>query len=181
MSIDRIEQRASRALAHPDLAWLLDDLPNGYKNNPKAISALLVAAAAADPAFAESQPYRDAHAALVPAVAARTLRDQVSELYWSPEIRAKFGTARVAAAFRDPATAYRELIQQSAAGGLSPHLDKALNVIGEVRQFASEHGIAEPVPAEFRCRPMPARPRASLQRSAPNRSTAISPKLRMPG
>lgn len=148
MSIERIESRASRALAHPDLAWLLDDLPSGYKNNPKAISALLVAAADADPAFASSPAYKAAHAALVPLGEARDLRDRLAAAWHNPRIRAEVGEARLAAAWRDPESAFRELIQRSAAGGLSPALDAALNTLGEYREFARANGQALPQPSE---------------------------------
>jgi hypothetical protein len=148
VSIDRIEQRARSALGHKDLAWIMANVPREYRDNPAVIRSFLVTAAEGWQEFADSAVYHSAHSALAELQQTRDLRDQVAAIYWDPKIRAEFGEARVEAAFRDPATAYHELIQQSAAGGLSPHLDKALDVIGEVRQFASEHGIAEPVPAE---------------------------------
>jgi hypothetical protein len=148
MSIAKIEANARRALDNPALRWLLSDLPPAYADNPAALRALLTAAAEQDPKFSDSAAYHAAHSALAELQQTRDLRDEVARLYHDPKIRAEFGDARVEAAWRDPAAAYHELIQQSAAGGLSPELDRALDVIGEVRQFASEHGIAEPVPAE---------------------------------
>jgi hypothetical protein len=148
MSLAKIEANARRALGHKDLAWIVAHVPREYRDNPKVIRSFLVTAAEGWAEFADSAAYHSAHSALAELQQVRDLRDQIAAVYWDPKIRAEFGEARVEAAFRDPETAYHELIQQSVAGRLSPELDRALNVIGEVRQFASEHGIAEPAPAE---------------------------------
>src|SRR6202043_319552 len=128
---------------HKSLQWVMAHVPREYRDNPAVIRSFLTTAANGDPSFADDPAYHAAHASLAELQGARDLRDEVARLYHDPKIRAEFGEARVEAAFRDPATAYRELIQRSATGGLSPSLDRALDVIGEVRQFQSEHGIAE--------------------------------------
>ena len=143
MSLDKIEANARRALGHKDLAWIMANIPREYRDDAKVVRSFLTGVAEVWPEFADSAPYASAHSALHELEQARGLRDEVARLYHDPKIRAEFGEARVEAAFRDPATAYRELIQRSATGGLSPSLDRALDVIGEVRQFQSEHGIAE--------------------------------------
>src|SRR6202043_378965 len=140
---------------HKSLQWVMAHVPREYRDNPAVIRSFLTTAANGDPSFADDPAYHAAHASLAELQGARDLRDEVARLYHDPKIRAEFGEARVEAALRDPATAYRDLIQRSATGGLSASLDRALDVLGEVRQFASEHGIAEPAPAEV---PIPAAP-----------------------
>jgi hypothetical protein len=174
MSIDKIEANARRALGHKDLAWIMANIPREYRDDAKVVRSFLTGVAEVWPEFADSAAYHSAHSALAELQQTRDLRDTVARLYHDPKLRAQVGEARVEAAFRDPATAYRELIQQSAAGRLSPELDRALDVIGEVRQFASEHGIAEPAPAEV---PLPTNAGKAESELAALRSKSVAGTL----
>src|SRR3954465_14761042 len=105
--IDKLQQRAAAAMAKS--SWLFRDLPEGYPGNPAALKALLGAAGDQDNKFGDSAAYREAHAALTDWEGAVALQNKISEAYWSPELRARFGAERVEAAFRDPETAKIEL------------------------------------------------------------------------
>ena len=151
----KLEANAAEALRHRDLAWVMAEVPAGYRDNPAVIAKLLAVAAEADPSFAQSPAYHAAHAAATELGAERTLRDRMAAAYWNPEIRARFGEARVEAAWRDPETALVELRNLSVAGGLSPALNTALDTLYEVRQYATENNLsmgaapaAAPIPTD---------------------------------
>ncbi|HYU13851.1 MAG TPA: hypothetical protein VEK82_14835 [Stellaceae bacterium] len=143
------DDRARAALRHPDLAWVMNELPPEYRDNPAVIRHLMTVAANASPEFARSPAYHAAAAATSDLGRERDFRDRVARAYYDPKIRAKFGAARVEAAWADPEAALAELRSMSVAGGLSPALNEALDVIYEARQFATETGgtLSGPPPA----------------------------------
>jgi hypothetical protein len=150
MSLAKIEARAAAACRHPDLAWVMKYIPKQYRDNPAVIASFLTTAANADPSFADDPAYHAAHASLVELRETRDLRDQVAALYWDPKIRAEYGDEAVERAWKNPSVAYEMLLKRSAssAEGLPRHLDEALNILSEVREFGRANGIAEPAVAE---------------------------------
>jgi hypothetical protein len=145
--IDDLSTRARQALAHPRLRHLMALIPSEDRGDPRALALWLSTAASFDPRGASSQAYKDVFSAVQAWGEARDLNDRVSRAYHNPKLRAEIGVERIEAAMRDPETAYAELIERSAAGGLSPALDEALNMLGEVRQFVTERGGEMPPPA----------------------------------
>jgi hypothetical protein len=57
-----LEQRARHALAHKDIKFIFDDLPAGYRDNPKALRELLIGVVEGH-RLASSSAYKEAHAA----------------------------------------------------------------------------------------------------------------------
>lgn len=155
--------RARQAMGHPSLAWIAAEVPAALRDNPSVIRSLLVYAAGLDPALGESPVYAQAHSLLIAAGQERELADRISKLYWDPKIRARFGQERVEQAWNDPNTALEELKAMSVAGTLPAGLDQALDTLYQVREYARENNIAQPVAAET---PLPTGAAADAERKA---------------
>src|SRR3954465_11411746 len=98
--IDRLK---AAALAHPGVAWATKALASEF-HHPAALIAVLTSTAEQHPEFANSRAYAEGFAALTKWQATQDLADKVSQIYWSPQLRAEFGAERVERAFADPAT-----------------------------------------------------------------------------
>ena len=157
--IDKIEERARRALRDPKIAWLFEGLPARLADDPRVLKHLLVSWGDGNPVATDSPAYQRAFAAVDEVQNARELRDRIATIYHDPKLRAEIGVERLEQAWRDPETAYAELIKRSATGRLSPSLDAALNALGEVREFAAASGapISPQAPA---ANPLPSAPSA---------------------
>jgi len=132
------------ALGHRQFNKLRALIPPEDHDDARKLLSWFITAASFDPKGADTPAYREAHAALHGLVAAQDLGNRAARLYHDPKIRAEFGDAAVEAFWRNPDTAYEMLIERGSTGKLPPHLSEALSVIGEVRSFSAEQGIAEP-------------------------------------
>jgi hypothetical protein len=152
--------RARQAMQHEALAWVWAEIPTELRDSAEVVRHLLVAAAGADPSLGESPVYARAHSLLVAAGREQELQQRISAAYWNPQIRAKFGAARVEEAWRDPETALVELRSMSTNGTLPPGADQVLDTIYEAREFARENGgtLSGPPPAAA---PIPTDPAAA--------------------
>jgi hypothetical protein len=134
-----LEQRARHALAHKDIKFIFDDLPAGYRDNPKALRELLIGVVEGH-RLASSSAYKEAHAALSELQDARDLQHRIATAYHDPKLRAEFGEARIDAALRDPAAAYAELLDLSAKGKLSAAAVRAFDTLAEAREYSRAAG-----------------------------------------
>lgn len=156
--IDRLRAKAADALRHKDLAWTLPYIPAPYRNSPAVIRSILSSAAAGDPRFADSEAYATAHGALYEWQRAEDLSRRVSEIYHDPAVQLAAGD-KLDWYWAHPAAAKEKLTQMAASGSLPPALHRALDVVYEAQEFASENGIAEPAIA---AKPLPANPDAEI-------------------
>jgi hypothetical protein len=144
VSVDRLRARAMAALGHRDIAWIKEFVPAKYQDEPAVILKLLISAAEGDPSLADAASFCEAHGALTALQGARDLGNRASAMFHHPKIRAEFSEAELAEAWRNPGAAYAKLVGRSAAGRMPAHLQDALGIIGEVRQYADEQGVSEP-------------------------------------
>jgi hypothetical protein len=139
MSVTKLEKLAAAALRHPDLRWIMKEVPARYADNGRVIASLLVAAATADPRFADNEAFATAYASLSQVNEARDLRDQVARLYHDPEIRAAAGD-KLDWYFAHPRDAYAALLDASASGSIKQVAHDAMVAAQGAIDFESEHG-----------------------------------------
>jgi hypothetical protein len=72
MALDKIEANARHAMKHPDVAFIFEGLPKGYRNNPALLRQLLMGVVEGHP-LADSAAYKAVHAALSEVQGARDL------------------------------------------------------------------------------------------------------------
>lgn len=136
----RARQNADKALKHPRLAALMSVIPTIDRVNPKALREWLIVAADADPKGAQSKEFQAAYQSVTDWAQASTLSDRASAIFFDPKLITEFGADRVRAAWANPAVAYEELVQMSAAGKLSAQAAEALAVLSEAREMAAASG-----------------------------------------
>ena len=141
---DHLRAAAQQALAKPRFKTLLRTLTPQERSDPRMLLLALGVAAELDPRGGDTPEYNAAYSALKSLVAAEDLQRRISEAYWSPALRAKYGVEAVERAWHDPATAREILLNESKSGRLAPEADAALTLIYEAEQFVTENGAALP-------------------------------------
>jgi hypothetical protein len=154
MAIDRLEQAARQAMAHPDVAPIFEGLPKSYQNNPGALRRLLIAVAEGHP-VSQSPAYKAAHAALAQVEETRALQDKIGELYHDAKIQRAAGDKGIDWYLAHPEAIKEALRDPKIADMLGANLVERIGTtVIETRLFREEHGIpdapeapAEPIPA----------------------------------
>jgi hypothetical protein len=153
--IDQLRRRADRSAARPAAPRL--DVRHPDRAPWRSARNALVAQCRRrhDPELDRSPEFAAAFAGVDQAARAVELQHEAARLYHDPAIRKAAGD-KLDRYWQHAQEAFEALVDQSAAHGLPRDLDRALDVIGEARQFATEAGIPEaapeapPVPASAR-------------------------------
>jgi hypothetical protein len=148
MSIAKVEARVAAALKNKAVAWIFRDMPKEFRDDPRELREYLLAAAEGDPNLANTEPFRAAYGALHEVAQVRELRDKVAALYHNPKVQLAAGD-KLDWYMAHPSAAYEALMSNPKLA-----VDLGADLVQEVklaalgaRDFAAEHGIAEPAVA----------------------------------